>query len=702
MSDKKLELYVRELQSEVLEAAFDSDEMDFQHAIFTSYVLEALTEEGDWPQHNLSFYQADKRGEISAWGIEEATKTLHLAVAEWRKIGVIETLPKTAINDKLNRLATFLKNAINDNFIGEESSEAFGAATTIREGYKVEFNSVRLYFLSNRLPTAKATVPDIKIDGLPVHCELWGLERIASLMAIGQEREPIEVDFIKEYSTAIPCIGPAKSGNNVKIYSAFIPGEILGSIYSQYGSRLLELNVRSYLQAKGNVNKGMNHTLEHEPEMFLPYNNGITATVSKVGLDNEKRIKELVDLQIVNGGQTSASMARALNDDRNLKEVKVHMKLVEVNPEDVKTLVPEISRYTNRQNPVSEADLTSNHKFHVRIEQLSAENPDTSGTIPNEWYYEKNKGSYTNLIATAGTAAKRAAKRERYPSKQKFTKTDLAKYYNTWECLPWIVARGASKSFGVFMINLETQSTEPPSFAFNKIPEKPDQTFFQEVIAKKIIFDRTDTIVRKEDFGGWKAQIVTYTIAYISNRLRGQIDFTSIWKSKDIPVELETIIKITCRKVHAYLTNPPGGQNIGEFCKKDTTWFGDPKKGTTGVKGLKVDAEFTGLTGLTYRKQRDDDENELTEEQEVALAWVKVVNPEEIDSLSLWAKEKNWNPIVSDKDKDGVWQKFLSQMSTDVRTSSLLTKYQAARLLDLYEKAQKDGWSTEKQKVEED
>jgi hypothetical protein len=194
---------------------------------------------------------------------------------------------------------------------------------------------------------------------------------------------------------------------------------------------------------------------------------------------------------------------------------------------------------------------------------------------------------------------------------------------------------------------------------------------------------------------------VTYTIAYISNRLRGQIDFASIWKNKDISVELEKTIKKTCRKVHTFLTNPPGGQNIGEFCKKETTWTGDKEKGTTGVKDLEINAEFTGLTGLTYRKQHDD-KNELTEEQEVALAWVKVINPLEIDSLSLWAKEKNWNPIVSNKDKDGKWQKFLSEMSTDVRTSSPLTKYQAARLLDLYEKAQKDGWSTEKQKVEED
>ena len=673
MQNTTLGAFATSLQSEVMEATYDLENPDFQHASFGNYVLDAITEEGQWPQHQLAYYQQDQRGELSAWGIDEITKVLYLAVVDWKSIGTVESLPQRVIKQKFNRLGLFLKNALTGTFIGEEGTEAAEAAYGIQHGVNSDFTSARLFFLSNRSPGEKATLPEIEIEGLPVHCELWGLEKISALMSSGQRREEITIDFYDDFEESIHCIGPSTSGEGVKIYSAFLPGKILGSIYVDHGPSLLELNVRSFLQARGKVNRGIRDTLVNEPERFLSYNNGITATASNVELSSDgKRIKRLTDLQIVNGGQTTASLARAVNAEIPMDGVMVHMKLVEVSPERAKALVPEISKYANRQNAVSEADLTSNHKFHVKIEELSKNSPVlVDGAIPTFWYYEKNRGSYQNMLADQGTVAKKNQFRRRYPTKQKFTKTDLAKYHNSWECRPWVVARGAQKCFAEFMAVLELDQNA-------EIPKEPDQDFFKALVGKKILFDRTDTIVRRENFGGWKAQITTYTIAYISNKLRKQLDFSSIWEHQGLSDALENALLETCRSMHEFLTNPPDGQNIGEFCKKEDAWL--------AAKTIEVKAEFKGLTGLTYRTPEGHDETlELLPEQEVALSWIKEVDAQAIDSLALWAFEHKWGRHTA--------RQFLPQASAMLRTQQPFTPKQAAWLLKLEEAAREDGWS---------
>ena len=74
-------------------------------------------------------------------------------------------------------------------------------------------------------------------------------------------------------------------------------------------------------------------------------------------------------------------------------------------------------------------------------------------------------------LREVGTPAKRARYKERHPTNQKFTKTDMAKYYNSWECRPWRVAQGASKNYAtLFMEDIEKGT----------IPKKPDVNFFQD------------------------------------------------------------------------------------------------------------------------------------------------------------------------------------------------------------------------------
>ena len=55
---------------------------------------------------------------------------------------------------------------------------------------------------------------------------------------------------------------------------------MLARIYGEHGQRLLERNVRAFLQAKGKINKGLQKTLKEEPHRFLAYNSLRAQTVA--------------------------------------------------------------------------------------------------------------------------------------------------------------------------------------------------------------------------------------------------------------------------------------------------------------------------------------------------------------------------------------------------------------------------------------
>ena len=180
-----------------------------------------------------------------------------------------------------------------------------------------------------------------------------------------------------------------------------VPGQVLRSIYSDFGSRLLETNVRSFLQARGKVNRGIRDTIAMEPERFLAYNNGITLTAEAVELHNGesgKVVTKLHGLQIVNGGQTTASLLASNRGRADLAQVYVAAKLIEIEAGDVHDeLVRNVSRYANSQNRISEADFSANDPFHVRIEELSRTTwaPALEGTQrQTKWFYERARGQY--------------------------------------------------------------------------------------------------------------------------------------------------------------------------------------------------------------------------------------------------------------------------------------------------------------------
>ena len=397
------------------------------------------------------------------------------------------------------------------------------------------------------------------------------------------------IDLANDFGGPIAIL-PAQHISDVhESYLAVIPGTVLAEIYDTWGPRLLEQNVRVFLQARSKVNRGIRDTLVHEPRMFFAYNNGITATAQAVDTRNDQGsllLLRMTNFQIVNGGQTTASIHSAMRKAQDLSQTYVQMKLSVVDSKRAIKVVPRISEYANSQNRIAASDFFANHPFHIRVENFSRRMyaPSAEGTFQqSKWFYERARGQYADARARKTRAQRRKFDIE-YPRRQKFTKTDLAKFVSVWDGLPYIVSLGAQKNFAAFAQRI--------GVAWKRKKNDFNEEWYKEVIAKAIVFRATERIVSAQPWyqGGFRANIVAYTIARISHELvtsRRSMDFQAIWRRQEPGPVLKKTIAVVSKGVHDVLVDPPEGmRNVTEWAKKELCW--------TQVKG----AEFPWLQGL--------------------------------------------------------------------------------------------------------
>jgi hypothetical protein len=347
-----------------------------------------------------------------------------------------------------------------------------------------------------------------------------------------------------------------------------MPGKTLARIYGEHGQRLLERNVRAFLQVKGKVNKGLQQTLRETPHRFLAYNNGLCCTAAEVRLekrrDGQLGLAWARDFQIVNGGQTTASIYHALKKERlDVGEVVVQVKLTVLNePERIGELVPLIARFANSQNKVNAADLAANGPFHHQLEQLSRSvwAPAVGGLARGtHWYYERARGSYLDDKARQGTPARRREWETQNPKHQKFTKTDLAKFEHTWLGLPHWVCFGAEKNFVRFAERME-EDGEP----------EVNQDYFRHAVAKAILWHTAEKLFDTLDLEGYRANSVAYAVAWLAEKSGRRIDLNRIWTEQRLSPALCEALKTVCKEAWEHLNHQQG--NLGEASKKAECW----------------------------------------------------------------------------------------------------------------------------------
>jgi hypothetical protein len=565
-----IEKFSEEIKQEVLSRCNDEESGHFREDKFTEVLIEYLAAANEVDEGEICYHRNIARGEkLNGFNFSGDGECIDLFVSFYQGSVPPESVPNSTVNVHFRWLRRFFEAALKGELRNlEESSTVFDVAQQLNAA-RGELTKARFFFLTDGI-ARNVKVKTATIEGIEVRYFLWDIEKLRRFITSQLQREVIEIDFSKKNSGAVPCL-EATNVDEYRTFLAFFPGSLLASLYGEYGPRLLEKNVRSFLQAKGKINKGIRNTILTEPQRFLAYNNGISATAETVKLERSSKgihlLRWVKDFQIVNGAQTTASIYHALKRDKaSLDNLIVQVKLTVLNdPKKVEEFVPLISQYANSQNKVNAADFSANHPYHIKLEELSRRLWATaaSGTErQTHWFYERARGSYLDDKNREETPARLRSFEVINPLRQKFTKTDLAKYENTWDQHPHFVCLGAEKNFIKFTTLLVERGYPVP-----------DEDYFHRLVAKAILFKTAEKLVGDQNYGGYRANIVTYTLAWLSYVTAQRIDLEKIWNEQNISEALRSAITIVSKYANEHIINPPANRrNPGEWSKREECW----------------------------------------------------------------------------------------------------------------------------------
>lgn len=534
--------------------------------MFVRLVAERLIEDGAIEDLDVCYLRTQvgqRRIEVSGYEIGEGGAVLYLATRLCGADG--ERVPKESI-DRLIRNASNFAIACQEGVHArlEESGPAFDMAQRIHASWE-GIKEIRIFVLTDGRSTIQR-LESATVAGLPTTYHLWDIVRLHRIVTSGRRHEEIVID-LDEMGAVVPCLPSPEQSAGYRCLLAVVPGKLLANLYDEHHDRLLQRNVRAYLQNRPKVNREIHATISKTPGSFLAYNNGISATATEVKLtaqaDGTPRISRLRDLQIVNGGQTTASLHHAARAGHDLSEVHVMAKITIVPADLLDQLVPAISRYANSQNAIRPADFEANGPFHVALEQLSRSvwAPATDGsTRPTRWYYERARGQYQVERSRLDTQAKRRAFDRANPSRQRFTKTDAAKFEMAHALRPHVVSLGAEKCFLRWTENHNADGVEP------------DKGYFEHMVAKGILFAGVREAIKGMKLGGYLAQTAAYTTALLVQRLGARLDLDVLWRLQRVPGDLLDLAPEAGLVVRDVLVDAPGSANVTEWCKKLECW----------------------------------------------------------------------------------------------------------------------------------
>lgn len=557
----------------------------------------------------------------------------------------------------------------------KESAHASYFSKQLEHVQKLKFVLVTDGTMSDRIRVIESDV----VCGIPASYSIWDLKRFEDLANSVSGLDEFTVDLTKWVPEGLPCLVGAESISHAKTYLTILPGRLLADVYKEYGSQLLESNVRTYLSARGKVNKGIQVTLANDPDMFLAYNNGLTTTATGVEVSHGPdgpRITKLNNWQIVNGGQTTASLTHFMKagSGRDLDGVYVAMKLVTVEAESAPKLVGQISRFANSQNAVSEADLFSNSPFHVRLEQISRRvmAPAEEGRQHQaKWFYERARGQYENERNAHTPAGQRKFDLE-YPKAHRITKTDWAKYAFSWSQRPWEVSKGAQTNFMEF--------AKLASDTWAKEPDSVNDGYYRAGVAKAILFTSLRASIMKSDWyeSGYLANIVTYSISKFTYELGAQfdgrkLDLEKVWKRQGPSPETLRAMTGLAEHVRLVLMNPSGGQrNVTQWAKQQACWDAVRRASTSLDRALEADlveASDEKARATTARRERQVDDG--------LEAITRVLN----------VPRATWGTIKTDGTKVGIVSPTDLDLIALVERGGLPSDRQASRLLAILDRA---------------
>lgn len=572
VNDKILEFY-REFQDEVLTYAKENGPISTNTA-FKTLFLSYLTEAGETLVSDcmlVDFKKDSENMKLDGYAFSEYFRSLTLLVSKYQAKSIPEKIKKTEIDKLLKKVLKFYKTCGTNDFEAlEESSDGYQAYKFIK-GHKADIETVNIILLTND-ETIRHIPNDVHYGKITVRFDVWDIERLYQSVLGGTAVErQLVVKLKKKYGESLPLIKVKGDNEIYDCYIGVISGELLARIYETEGQDLIQKNVRSFLQAIGKVNKGIKVSLANEPQMFMAYNNGISTIAESIDFDECRssgdivNITEITGWQIVNGGQTTASIYNAYKAKLPLEQVNVQIKLSVIKQKDrAEEIIHNISKYANSQNKINMSDFNANDAYHVKMERLSRATPIpvAKGKSTDYWFYERARGQYLVELNRQPTAAAKKEFKSRCPKNRCISKTVAAKCVMTYRGYPDIVSKGLETSFIYFSDMVSKGEVSEPS----------EQSYI-EMIAKVILFNSCDEIIKNLKFGGFKAQQDYYTVALFGKYYSDLFDPLEIWNRQSINAETAKTIEELAYFVWNHFQNPTvPGVNIGQWCKKEECW----------------------------------------------------------------------------------------------------------------------------------
>ena len=561
MKDTEIKNFFYRLQNEKSD---NNDETPSQ--VLTKSYADILYDKGLIVDYELCYFEKEINGKnlkLNGFSLDENTSKLDIFITHVNQENEVKSIGVSELNKLAEQSLNFFASSLKDlNSKINKKEEIYDLTIQISK-LKNPIQNLRIFILTDYICEKKISLSDLPKK---VECEfhLYDLNKIYEMSIGGADLSNILINF-EDFKDKTRCMLAHKT-REITSYMAFIPGETLANIYNSWGQRILNLNVRSFLQLSGKINKGLRETLIQNPDRFFSYNNGISAVVEdlEIGSDSEGEfIKEAKGFQIVNGGQTTATISRTHKvDGIDLKKVIVPAKITIVSKEQFTEVVPNISVYANTQNSVKTADFSSNHEFHKKFKKLSE-----TITTPNgkKWFYERMRGEYQlqKMKQKDLGKDKKSSFNELSPPHMKFTKEELAKYLMCWDFRePYISNRGAQKNFVQFMRYVNGRKFKPVY----------DSDFFKSCVSKAMIFDKTYKIIKSNKvIEGYRSQVLNFTIALMSEYSKGNLHHNLIWQDNSLSDNLLDLIEEWTLKVYKSILKGSSG-NISEWCKSEESF----------------------------------------------------------------------------------------------------------------------------------
>ena len=592
----------------------------------------------------------------------------------------------------IKRGANYINKIRNNEFVSslEKTSSMFLVSQFLSRRI-IDVEKFRFIVITNKLLKVRSEQIETPIiNDKNSEADIWDLDRIKRLYEGKNTQEDIVIDLKNDLKDCIPVLRADLSSVNYLSYLAVISGDLLARIYEQWGNRLLERNVRVFLQARGKVNKDIRDTIENRPQMFFAFNNGITATADEVKLEtlyNARVITEIKNLQIVNGGQTTSSIYAAYKKDGvSLKEVFVQMKLSEIKEKSMADeIVPEISRCANSQNKVKSPDFSSTHPFHRQIEKLSRRiyAPTTNNQIkPSKWFYERTRGQYLDNKSKFKGAEKKRFENE-YPKDQYFLKTDLARYINSWDQIPTIVSKGPEKNFTYFTGLIEKN--------WEKNSDKYNDFYFKNLIGKAILWNKIKKLASKKNgILNYGTNVTIYAISKISYDIpqRLEFDFIKVWNSQSIRPDFENCLLDLVQFLYKIITNPPPDQNSipSEFAKAQRCW--EIIKESKFPWNKSIEYYLISKEALKKEESSSKKVKKLTNDLELEILVAKTTG-------TFWRSLDDWIFANSSMIKITGTEAKLLKDSRGIPKTFFPNTFECKRLINLYQRAKEIGFPGE-------